>query len=324
MPRKLTAVLLSFVILLAPALSVAGQNEKREVTTPCNAHLASVTDNSPHAYEKYFEWRKAPKIAATDAGAKLPNTVAVIAVAPITAKDYTTIFSRGKADDGKGVTEAQQKEIEAVQATLKTKFGKDQGDRDFSEKNYEKLLQAQSASFLIVVGHNEHGFMHLLDGSKVFLDDIARAAGPKQRVIMISCDSASHVSSEAAATIKGRLTYDRAFAIAEHISNFITAAKGPVSLTDIKAELAENPTGVGAGLAISLFIMKAFCAGGALIVVALIIRQLDPCKDGSHTPGCPPDEGTPKQKDTEKAPKQNDKPSGFTELTPSGLLPVGV
>jgi hypothetical protein len=323
MAKKLTAVLLSFALLLAPALSTAAQTEKRAVTTPCNAHLASLTDNSPHAYEKYFEWAKAPKIAAADAGAKLPNTVALIAVAPITAKDYTTIFSRGNADDGKGVTEAQQKEIEEVQATLK-EFGKDRGDRDFSEKNYKKMLQAQPASFLIVVGHNEHGFMHLLDGSTVFLDDIARAAGPKQRVIMISCDSASHVSSEAAATIKGRLTYERAFAIAGHITDFITAAKGPVSLTDIKTELAENPTGVGAGLAISLFIMRALCAGGALIIVALIIRELDTCKDGSHTPGCPQDKGAPKQKHTDKVPRQDEKPSGFAQLTPSGLLPIGV
>jgi hypothetical protein len=48
MPRKLTAVLLAFFILLSPVLS-----ESREVTTPCNAHLASITDNRPNAYEKH-------------------------------------------------------------------------------------------------------------------------------------------------------------------------------------------------------------------------------------------------------------------------------
>jgi hypothetical protein len=300
MLRKLTAVLLAFVILLAPALSAASQADEREVTTPCNAHLASLSANSPFAYEKYFEWAKAPKVAAADANAKLPNTVALIAVAPVTAKDYTTIFSRGKADDSARITEAQQQEIEAVQTTLKEKFGRDEGDRDFSEKNYKKMLQAQSASFLIVIGHNERGFMHLLDDSEIFLDEIAGSARPDQRVIMISCDSASYVSSPAATAIKGKITYDRAFAIASHITDFIKTAKGPVSLTDIKDELAENPAGVGAGLAISLFIMKALCAGGALIVVGLLIRQLDPCKDDSHAPGCPDDKSTPKQKDTDK------------------------
>jgi hypothetical protein len=311
MPRKLTAILLSFVILLAPAFSVASQAEKREVTTPCNAHLASISDKSAFAYEKYFEWAKAPKIAAANASAKLPNTVAVIAIAPVTSKDYQTIFSGGKAADSAGVTEAQQKEIEAVQATLKAKFGKNEGDRDFSEKNYKKMLQAQSASFLIVIGHNERGFMRLLDGGEIFLDEIAGSARPEQRVIMISCDSASYVSSPAATAIKGKITYDRAFAIASHITDFIKTAKGPVSLTDIKAELAENPTGVGAGLAISLFIMKALCAGGALIVVGLLIRQLDPCKDDSHAPGCPQEKSTQREKDTNKTPGQDDKPGGF-------------
>jgi len=300
MLRKLTAVLLAFVILLAPSFTLAGQDDEREVTIPCNARLASLSDNSPFAYEKYFEWEKAPKVADADASAKLPNTVALIAAAPVTAKDYKTIFSGGKADGGAGVTEAQQQEIEAVHATLKAKFGKDEGDRDFSGKNYEKMLRAQSASFLIVVGHNEGGYMHLLDGGKVFLDHIAAAARPDQRVIMISCDSASYVSSPAAATINGKITYDRAFAIASHITDFIKAAKEPVALTDIKAELEENPTGVGAGLAISLFIMKALCTGGGLIVVGLLIRQLDPCKDDSHAPGCPDDKSTPKQKDTDK------------------------
>jgi hypothetical protein len=300
MPRKLTAVLLAFVILLAPTFTLAGQTDDREVTIPCNARLASLSDESAFAYEKYFEWEQAPKVAAADANAKLPNTVALIAVAPVTAKDYKTIFFGGKADDSPGVTEAQQKEIEAVQATLKAKFGKDEGDRDFSRKNYEKMLQAQSASFLIVVGHNERGSMHLLDGSTVFLDRIAGAARPDQRVIMISCDSANYVSSPAAATINGKITYDRAFAIASHITDFIKTAKGPVSLTEIKAELAESPIGVGASLAISLFIMKALCTGGALIVVGLLIRQLDPCKDDSHAPGCPQEKSTPNEKDTNK------------------------
>jgi hypothetical protein len=84
------------------------------------------------------------------------------------------------------------------------------------------------------------------------------------------------------------LTYDRAFAIASHITDFIKNATGPVSLNEIKAETEGTTTGVGAGLAISFFIMKALCAGGALIVVGLIIHQLDPCKD-KDTPGCPPD-----------------------------------
>jgi len=129
---------------------------------------------------------ESPKTAAPDAGAKLPNTVALIAVAPVTVKDYRTIFSRSKDDEAAGVTEAQQKEIEAVESTLKAKFGKDTGDRDFGGNNYKKALQAQSASFVIVIGHNERGFMHMLDGSRVFLDDIVGAARPDQRVIMIS------------------------------------------------------------------------------------------------------------------------------------------
>ena len=321
MPRKLIVVLLSFIILIMPGYFLAGQTERQEVTTPCNAHLASLSDNSPHAYEKYFEWTTTPRVAVDVANAKLPNTVDVIAVAPVTAKDYTTIFPHDDKDAIQTVTQAQQTEIEAVQSTLKATFGKDQGDRDFNDKNYKQILQTKSSSFLIVIGHNEHGMMHMLDGTTLYLDEIATAGRPDQRVILISCDSADYVSSENAAAINGKLTYEQAFQIADHLSNFIKAAGGPVSLTQIKKELTRTVDEAGTGYKVSLFIVKVACGVGAAIAVGLIIRAADPCDAGSRTPGCPenPHKVKTGPKNPDQAPKLDKKPSASGHRAPLEL-----
>lgn len=69
----------------------------------------------------------------------------LIAVAPVTTDDYKTIFLRGTDKDKAAVTEAQRKEVEGVQSTLQTAFGKDQGDRAFNKADYKKVLQAKPA-----------------------------------------------------------------------------------------------------------------------------------------------------------------------------------
>ena len=283
MLRNFSAILLSAALLFEPAFA---QQSEGNITTPCNAHLGSLTDTAPHAYEKYFEWAKVPEAAAKFANERLPNTVETIAIAPVTPDEYNAIFGSGKDKAAQSLTEAQQKEIETVQETLKEKFHKDHGDRDFDEKGYKKVLQDEASSFVIVIGHNEHGMLRLLDGNLVFLDDIVAGARPNQRVILISRDSAKHTSNkELAATINREVTYDEAFEIAGRVSTFIKGAGGPVSLVEIQSQLTKDAESTQTKHKIAFFVMKAVCGIGTAIVVALIIRALDPCKDGD-SPGC--------------------------------------
>jgi len=294
--KRIAAIVLSLLFVSVPQGSFASQDEMHSITTPCNAHLASISETAPHAYEKHFEWAKTPSAAREFAEKPLPNTVALIAVAPVTAEDYQAVFGHGKNKTKASVTEAQRKEIETVQNTLKADFDRNEGDRAFTQADYKKVVQAKTDSFVIVLGHNEEGMLRLLDGSLLFLDEIVASARSEQRVILISCDSASHVSNnQVAGTIGREVTYGEAFRIAGGIMRFIKDANRPVSLSDVQAELTKQ--GVGTTHKVAFFIMKAVCAGAALIVVALIIRELDPCKD-KNSP-CP-DKGSPSGADADK------------------------
>src|ERR1700722_7321492 len=96
MLKRFSAIFLSTVLFAGSLPGMAGQDDGRQVTTPCNAHLASITSTEPHAYEKYFEWERVPEAGLKAANEKLPNTVETIAVAPVTPDEYKTIFLRDK------------------------------------------------------------------------------------------------------------------------------------------------------------------------------------------------------------------------------------
>ena len=54
---------------------------------------------------------------------------------------------------------------------------------------------------------------------------------------------------------------------------------------------------------IAYFVTEAVCAGGALIVIALIIRELGPCKDKDSS-DCDSGEDRPKSTDEKGAEKK--------------------
>jgi hypothetical protein len=316
MLKRFSAIFLSTVLFVGPGLAAQSPNN---ITTPCNAHLDSIGSTAPHSYERNFEWAAVPEAASQSANEKLSNTVDMIAIAPVTLDEYKTIFLHGTDKDTKNVTEAQKTEITAVQSELKAKFGRDHGDRDFDEKNYKNVLQAKTASFVIVIGHNEQGQFRLLDGSSLFLDEIVASARPNQRVILISCDSTNQVSNKKlAATINREVTYDEAFEIADQISAFIMRAGRPVSLAEIQPKLDKIVEG-RQGHKVAFFIMEAACTVGAAIVIALIIRDLDPCKDKASR-GCSKDK---KQDDADaKGQKHSTDREQLAPFSPLRAMPL--
>jgi hypothetical protein len=193
-------------------------------------------------------------------------------IAPVTTDDYKQVFG------SKSVTAAQVKEVNHIKKALEERFNRSTGDRTFTDKTFDKTLKATKASFVIVIGHNEHGMLHLLDGSSIFLDDVVTKARQDQRVILISCESASRVSNpKTAGTVKRSITYDEAFELAGAITDFIEAAPQPVSLSEIQAHLAKHES-LLKGRKIAYFVTKAVCAGATIVVVGLMLRWLD-CKE---------------------------------------------
>ena len=294
MIKRVAILLLTVCFAWATALAT----DEERISTPCLAHMGSLGAAEPHAYERYFEFDHVPAAASEMANAKLPNTVATIAVAPVTEADYRSVFGEAKSKDQRqGISLGQAREVKAIRATLKSNYGRDEGDRDFNETNYKSVLQAKAASFVIVIGHNEHGQLHLLDGSGVLLDDVVRGVRSDQRVILISCDSSSFVSGNGtAATINRKISYGEAFKIARQIAAFITATSGPISLAEIQGQLDRQVNSTVRTHKVVFFIMEAACVGGTAVIVALLIRELDPCAHSDRS-DCPKS-GDKHKKDT--------------------------
>jgi hypothetical protein len=282
MLRQLSALLLSFVLTFGQPSDLAAQ-AGRTVSTPCLAHMATLGSNTPGEYESYFAWSRTPVLAAQFAQAKLPNTVETIAEAPVTASEYRTIFPNSKSPTD--VTALQDKEIQKVKADLTQKLGKSHGDSDFNSDNFKSAVQSKKASFVIVIGHNEGGRLKMLDGHSVYLDEIVASARPDQRIILISCDSANHVSNQkVVGTINRRVTFEEAIGIADRISNFIKGAGDTVSLSDVQSRLTKDES-LTKTQKVAFFIMKSVCMSAGIILVAILIYELDPCHDKT-SPGC--------------------------------------
>jgi hypothetical protein len=86
------------------------------------------------------------------------------------------------------------------------------------------------------------------------------------------------------------------------VSTFIKGAGGPVSLVEIQSQLTKDAESTQTQHKIAFFVMKAVCGIGTAIIVALIIRALDPCKD-EDSPGCSQDKkkGDPGAKEKKHA-----------------------
>ena len=280
MVKRLSAIVLACALVLCQMPeSYAQANDA--ITTPCNAHLGSLASDDRFAYEKFFEHLSVPAAAAQYANTALPNTVSIIAVAPVTDDEYKTVFYSRSSKEA--LTAAQTAEVANVQATLKQKLGRAYGDRDFVGTRYKTVLQANKSSFIIVIGHNENGFLRLLDGSVVYLDEIVANARPDQRVILISCESKKRAANATVAgTVDRKLTYTEAFDTADRVSNYIKSAGKALSLVEVQMFLAKTEQRAGTRK-ISFFVMKAACALTTAILVAIVIRELDPCHDNDKS-----------------------------------------
>ena len=278
MIRRLFVAFLSTSLIVVQASAVP---QGRSISIPCSPHLAELS-GKPLAYEEEVEWDRPPKEAIALANERLPNTVAVIAAAPITQDEYQKVFTANVSTAK--LTSAQASDVINIKQSLKSKLNKDSGDASFTAKQMKNVFGATDASFIIVIGHNEGGRLRLLDGSEVYLDEAVKAAWPK-RVILLTCKSERfHRKNAPVASIKREVTYPQAFDTAAKVSDFIKNASGPVSIADVQAFVSRTETRAK-GKRVAYFITTATCVAVSGIVLALIIRQLDPC-DNKTNPGC--------------------------------------
>lgn len=273
-PRKILSLALACLIVVSP-MEALGQD--KPVRSHCQVALAGLSGDGSDYYDNYL-FTHLPKQAESVARARLQNTVSTFVVAPINADQYRNIFHyTGRSAKHAGdLTQAQASELVALQVSLKQTLGRDHPD-DLSADSVEARIKADPSSFVMVVGHNDKGQFPFANGPGTTIDLMAQAARPDQRLIFISCGAAKHLTQPNAIGTRRDLTYPEAFQIAKNIETYITSLPAGLSLDDVKHRLQSAETKIGVNYRVKYFVMKAACAGGTAIVVALLITVLDPC-----------------------------------------------
>jgi hypothetical protein len=272
--RKSLAGGLSWLLVALP-LQAPAQN--KPIPSHCQVAMADITGDNGDYYDNFL-YTHPPQDAASIVSAHLRNSVTTFVVAPTNAEQYRNIFkpSGSKAAHPGDLTQAQASELKTVQSSLKEVLGRDRPD-DLSDNSVAARISADTAAFVLVVGHNDKGRLQFADGSETTIDLVAKAARPDQRVIFISCEAARHLTQPNAAGTRRELTYPEAFQIAKNIQTYIQDLPSGLSLDSVKQRLESSEANIGFEYQVKYFVMKAACAGGAAIVVALFISLLDPC-----------------------------------------------
>lgn len=274
--RKSVSLVLTWFLVTLPIQAPA---QDKPIQSHCNALLSGLGRGS-HGDDYYDDWvfHNAPKEAATVVSTVLPNTVATFIVSPTNEEEYHKIFKPDSptSNQTENLTQTQASELRSVKASLKDTLGRDRPD-DLSGNSVAARIRAAPASFVIVVGHNDKGDFRFPDGTSTTIDSMAQAARPDQRLIFISCRAAEYLTQPNSAGARRELTYPEAFRIAKSIENQIAAIPVGLSIDGVKQRLESTEASIGVQYQVTYFLMKAACALGAAIVVALFISLADPC-----------------------------------------------
>jgi hypothetical protein len=272
--RKSMASALTWLLIALPLHAPA---QDKPVQSHCQVAMAGITGDGRDYFDNFLYTHPLQQ-AASIASAHLPNAVSTFVVAPTNVEQYRNIFqsSGGNSAPPGDLTQAQASELKSVQSSLKQVLGRDRPD-DLTNNSFAARIKADRAAFVLVVGHNDKGRFRFADGSETAIDLIAQAARPDQRVIFISCEASSHLTQPNAAGTRRELTYPEAFQIAKSIQTYIESMPAGLSLDAVKQRLESAETNAEFKYQVKYFVMKAACAGGTAILVALFISLLDPC-----------------------------------------------
>jgi hypothetical protein len=249
---------------------------QRQVETPCQAHMSFIGGGE---YFPHFYHEDPPAEAQPVLGKPLHDTVETFLVAPINSDEYVRVFGQ-KGSAPATITQAQSTEITKIKQRLQADFHRTAGNRDINGDNYKRVIGDSKSSYVLIVGHNDDGFFHFLDGSTTLLDDLVTAARPDQRLVLLSCKAESRLSNQSAkkaAATQYELTYAQAFDIATKVQQFIASAGSDISLGAIRDFLQGSEAQSSVRYKVGVFATKAVCAAGAIIVIALVISAAAPC-----------------------------------------------
>jgi predicted protein tyrosine phosphatase len=220
--------------------------------------LKSFTYSTPPA-EEVQSFATAPQAAKSE----------LFIVAPTSEEEIKAIYGV------KDVSTQDSAQLPLIAASMKKSLRRSDPDRDLTRENFESRIVASSAPFIFLVGHNDRGQFRFANGKSGDLMSLTEAAMRHgKRLIVISCKTSDHLTSEASVGTQRDLTYPEAFEITRRMQAHL-ASLPSASLASLKANLEKTETAVHRKSEVKYYVVHACHGIAGIAAIALIISLLD-------------------------------------------------
>jgi hypothetical protein len=246
----------------------------------CGKHLRDLT--STHVDElNSVCFDVAPQAARAAASKRYTGGARIFLELPIADDQFRRVYGHDAV-----VSVKDEREMESLRGQITTGLGLKAHD-GLSETAFRKTISsAPNDAVIIIVGHNDHGTFHFIDGSNEGIADLANeCASAGHLCVFVSCKSNRYITGQSAVGIDRAIGLKAAVELSEKISAYIGERNGQgVSAQDlvlfVKGIRIDNKKPHNA----RLLVMKGCGDVKGKTVIAVYVHAHRPCP--ANKPNC--------------------------------------
>ena len=267
--KQLALPLTAFLILTSGPASRAQTKKEPPIYSECGWVFETFNDRN-YDPAKSFTYLTPPSSEVLSfASARQESKSELFIVAPTSQEEIKTIY------DLKDVSAQDAAQLPVIATSMKKLLRRSAPDRDLTKESFEAKMAASPAPFIFLVGHNDRGRFRFADGKSGDLMMLSEAAMKHgKRLIIVSCKTSDHLTSEASIGTQRDLTYPEAFEITRRMQSYL-ASSPSVSLASMKANLEKTETAVHRKSQAKYYVVHACHGIAGIAAIALIISLLD-------------------------------------------------
>ena len=198
---------------------------------------------------------------------------------PETIDQFQNVFGRSprkKATD----------EMERARQLIVDDFGLGGSDRSATATSFEQVLLTSTATYIMVVGHNEGNALVFPDGSRISFERLFQLSDEgRKRLVLISCNALRGVSATGSGQIAataGVLSLEEGVMIAKAVTDELrNSTLSGIALPLLQGVVTRAELRVGRHLRTKVMIHRIATTTGTAVAFIVLIEVLD-CADAHH------------------------------------------
>lgn len=274
-------VLLLFALAIPTQRLLAAQckGSNGSVDELCGKHLLDLT--STHVDElNSVCFDAAPQVARVAASKRYTGGARVFLELPIADDQFRRVYG-----DDAVVSVKDEREMENLRGQIAIGFGLKAHD-GLSETAFRKTISSTQNAVIIIVGHNDQGTFHFIDGSNEGIADLANeCASAGHLCVFVSCNSSRYLTGQGAVGIDRAIGLKAAVELSEKLTAYIGEKNGQgISAKDlvlfVRGIRVDNKKPNNA----RLLVMKGCGDARGKTVIAVYVHAHRPCP--ADKPNC--------------------------------------